>query len=225
MEGFSDWQGNPYAANQGKDKLKRLYDFSREEAAAMLFNQSWTKVTVVRDPAHRLLSAFLDKITRANDTPHQLNLYSQALYKLEVSSFENESFSDFVDRVELAAYANNLDQHWQLQSKHCDLEAWLPKYDRVLLHKEDNSNEALLPDVLDLIAAKSPFPDQVRDMADTFSAGHPSAFAQMQLHKARADAKFNSAYMDRQLLAKVVLIYAQDYHLFGMELPKVTNST
>lgn len=224
MEGFPDWRFNPYVVNHGIDGLRKLYDYSREEAAAMLNNESWTKVAVVRDPAHRLLSAFLDKIAGSNDSPYQLNLYSQRLYKLPVSRFQNESFSDFVDRVELAAYENSLDQHWQLQSKHCDLEAWLPKYDRVLLHSEDGSNNALLPDVLDVVAQKSPFPNLLGEMTDTFSAPHPTLVSELRNHQMRTDAKFNAAFQDRRLLEKVVLIYAQDYRLFGIKVPTVAHS-
>jgi hypothetical protein len=69
MMGIPDWhvQKEPHIPhNPGINGLKYLYDYSPKKAQEFLSSPDWTRAIFVRDPKHRVLSAYMDKALREN---------------------------------------------------------------------------------------------------------------------------------------------------------------
>ena len=113
-----------------------------EKAVELLNDPSWTKATIFRDPAERLLSAYLDKVVGSG--------YTQNVFKIDLGNDANNkttlSFEEFVDLVTLPpnfvngslenvpvghGLSANTDPHWRPQSMMCGLDFLLPHFDFV----------------------------------------------------------------------------------------------
>jgi hypothetical protein len=61
LQGLSTYCDNPHLHDNKTNGIKRLCDFSTEEAQRMMLDPTWTKAIFVRNPKTRILSAYLDK--------------------------------------------------------------------------------------------------------------------------------------------------------------------
>lgn len=120
-------------------------------AHTALNSPDWTRVAVFRDPAERLLSAFLDKMQATTAFSRQkLLLYAG---KMNISLPQNSSsehikaalrsisFPQFVQRVKEQGGRGDWDPHWQPQSDFCGLREVAPRLDLVatLRSRQDSS--------------------------------------------------------------------------------------
>ena len=147
MEGHADWQRNPYFLSHRHyvGGVRQMSHLSNAEALRVLRDRAnWTRVVIVRDPAERLLSAYLDKIHGQRDTRAQNAIYSKVLFGLAPQEFANVTFGDFVERVEYGLAHGIVDQHWSPLADNCDLRTWLPAYDLVInMRKGDDMSKLL----------------------------------------------------------------------------------
>jgi len=94
------------------NNLTFLYHYPREEAIAMLHNDSWIKATFVRDPAERLLSAYMNKFVDP-----QFH-YSKHLFGRN----DTMKFEELICMME----RGNWENHWMPQSYFTRFEATAP---------------------------------------------------------------------------------------------------
>jgi hypothetical protein len=63
MMGYKNWKTDEvYPSQQSDDGLRRLYDYSVEEASAMMSSPDFTRAIFIRDPRSRLLAAYRNKV-------------------------------------------------------------------------------------------------------------------------------------------------------------------
>jgi hypothetical protein len=100
MDGQPGWTDHPnFILGSCTANLTKVKDYSGTEQEAMLTSKRWLRVVVVRDPAERLLSAYLDKVRNGGDTKHQLQKYASDLHVGNSTLLGNLSFPDFTQRV------------------------------------------------------------------------------------------------------------------------------
>eukprot|EP00438_Fugacium_kawagutii_P009607 Skav233936 [mRNA] locus=scaffold2178:31351:31932:- [translate_table: standard] len=179
---------------------------SQQEAEAILFDHSWTKIAVVRDPLDRLVSSYSDKLTKISTKGTSL------LKSLDLSDqiFLNTSFEDFVTRVGRTVIDNTEfeNEHWIRQSRACGLEHFYEHYHYIFYMPPDKQKyEQLTAAVLETIKERSPKRSTILNFSETerSAKGHPSNHA--------------SAIMTQNACKKALRLYAQDYELFGMPRP------
>ena len=214
MEGHADWQRNPYFLSHRHyvGGVRQMSHLSNAEALRVLRDRAnWTRVVIVRDPAERLLSAYLDKIHGQRDTRAQNAIYSKVLFGLAPQEFANVTFGDFVERVEYGLAHGIVDQHWSPLADNCDLRTWLPAYDLVINMRKGDDMSKLLDCVLNTVAQRSSNRPMLAGMRDTFN----QTFAAASAHATKAEQQ----YYTPELLRRVMGMYAEDYALFGLPRP------
>jgi len=224
MEGHTDWKGNPYfikvVNNETKYRvggLRQLHHLPHQDALRVLrHGTNWTRVVIVRDPAERLLSAYLDKIHPADghgsDSVAQLNLYAQRLFVPSLNHLPQLPFADFVKRVAFGLAHGIFDQHWLPLSANCDLRNWLPAYDLVLQMRHGDDMNKLLDCVLARVSRSSSNPAALANLRDTFNLTS-------KVVAAHGTASATEKYYTPELLQRVMEMYAEDYALFNMPTP------
>ncbi|KAG7370239.1 sulfotransferase family protein [Nitzschia inconspicua] len=120
-----------------------------EKASELLLDPTWTKAVFFRDPAERLLSAYLDKVVNSGFTQKHFKIGITDEYgkkETTTSSKKTLSFEEFVDLVTMPSNFVNgtlqdepsghgihghTDPHWRPQSMMCGLDFLLPNFDFV----------------------------------------------------------------------------------------------
>ena len=229
------WSADPFWADSPGHVggLKQLRDLSPAEAYEALRGNNWTRVVAVRDPAERLLSAYLDKVYATKDSRTQLTKYSKNLVGLRLGNAT--SFEAFVERALYGlAQGGPTDQHWLPQSFGCGLRQWLRAYIVVWMDGE-TSLPALLGCLIRKLAQRSPDPTALAGMVDTFGPPPGHSKTRQEAHAAPAAEGEDGAtkggshptgahsklrrYYTPSLLRRVVVAYASDYALFNLPVP------
>jgi hypothetical protein len=199
ISGFPDWERNPYFIDPRTGTvggLPTLGDFAPETRQQIMLGGDWTRVAVVREPAHRFLSAWTDKIAGQHDALPQLRHYAKVL-GVPVAALENVSLAQFVSTIE---DRRHWDEHWSPQADFCDLRRWRATYQHVL-HLEGSGLWCL--------------------RAALTNSNNTSELRRIVASLAVPHKKITSGSFDRllgsqpDLLAKIHSIYAEDYALFG----------
>ena len=214
MEGHASWAVNPYFMSPDGyvGGLRQMSHLSHAEALRVLRDsRNWTRIVIVRDPAERLLSAFLDKVHKPSESKTQIKIYSEELFGLPRSEFANVTFADFVERVAYGLTHSIVDQHWSLLSDQCDLRNWLPAYDLVIKMRPGDGMNEMLDCVLTAVARRSSNPTRLTELRDTFNLTSRVA----SNHATTTEKK----YYTPQLLQRVMAMYAEDYALFNLPMP------
>jgi len=134
------WNNDPHFRGD-KPLFNRL--MNETEATAIMNDPAWTKFAFFRDPAERLLSAYLDKFANGKR-------YATGSYAVRIFKTRGLNFSGFVDRVASGNRVRsnpdglhpNTNPHWRPQRFMCNLEKFLPAYnflgsfDRLADHAE-----------------------------------------------------------------------------------------
>jgi len=120
MAGDSDWSTNPHF-KAGKPLLCKL---SCPEIEYYMKNPNWTKVVFFRDPAERLLSAYLDKISKGS-------YITKRLFNAGEGEISFEQFVEIVaDRNTDLKCPKGLhkrtDPHWRPQFMIGNIEKFMP---------------------------------------------------------------------------------------------------
>ena len=120
LEGYKDWNADPHH----RDGRPFLSDLSCSEIERYLNDPNWTKAVFFRDPAERLLSAYMDKIERGSYITKRLFNAGGGEISLnqfvEVVSDENQITSD------PRGLHGKTDPHWMPQYMVANLAKFLP---------------------------------------------------------------------------------------------------
>jgi len=127
--GAKDYQSEPYYK---EDVFPFLFDkLNPQVQRGIWYNESWTKAILIREPAERLLSAYLDKVKSYR--PNQKN----------TPFGPNVTFAEFVDilSMEDVIMRENdkvftglswfTDPHWRPQAWSCGLSEFVPTFDYI----------------------------------------------------------------------------------------------
>lgn len=124
------WRGDPHF-RPDKPLFSKL---TPELATAIMNDPDWTKFVFFRDPAERLLSAFIDKFENGAKYGHR---YSVGLF----GGRKDMSFEEFVDAVTTTSFRVRRSEikglhlwtnpHWRSQRLMCNIEKFLPLYNFV----------------------------------------------------------------------------------------------
>ena len=187
-------QDNPHQRKNATPFVKP-YQLPNDEIEEILTSRKFTRFAVVREPASRLLSGWLEKINQGlpQADPIFEILKEQGRAPLAPKDI---SFADFLDVV-CALPSRQQDPHWRRQSDHIGLE--FIKFSE-LIHLEDLENS------WDLLGKLTGAPGLKEDF-----------FCKKATH---AGSHMNEHYTP-ELLAKVATSYAKDYEAFGYAVPKL----
>ena len=240
MFGAVDYQSNPhFKADASKFSFAHL---SRSRQEEVLNDPSWTKAIFLRDPAERLMSAYLDKVEKKmlkiklswQSSPNDIDLKSIP------SSTKASVFADWVRSLETEPAVSCQgrrgpswcwDPHWRPQVYSCGIRELLPYFDFVgSLSQAANHTKALLEKVnlwqdygakylvsshnirLPICNALPPNPNQDKDV---FRGG----FQQNVLAKNDRHTKDSHSKMDRYFTTEiwniVKRLYKEDYDLWN----------
>lgn len=124
--GGAAWMRDPHFRGD-----KPLFNKIENEttATALMNDPEWTKFAFFRDPAERLLSAYLDKFAMGKR-------YATGSYASRIFHDKDMNFSGFVDRIASGNRVRgrpdglhpNTNPHWRPQRFMCNLEKFLPAY-------------------------------------------------------------------------------------------------
>jgi hypothetical protein len=126
MEGASDWADVPHY----KPDRPLLSEMSPEQATRILQDESWTKAAVLRDPAERLVSAYLDKFI------HSPRSYVNDVFRPGGHGMPFEEFLGYVldpniDPATPTGLHHRTDPHWRPQHMVGGLASFEPQLDSV----------------------------------------------------------------------------------------------
>ncbi len=119
-EGADDWRSNPHHVS-AKPLLRKL---GCERAADILTDSTWVKMVFIRDPAERLLSAWLDKFVRNPG-------YANSVLWPGASNMTFDQFVVFVldpntDESKHRGLHRQSERHWRPQVMVGGLGKWWP---------------------------------------------------------------------------------------------------
>lgn len=107
-----------------------LKNVGLEKAKELLSDPTWTKAVFIRDPAERLLSAYLNKIKGGGYTQKYFHI-GQPPYKLNFSEFVDLISVPDTDCSDPRGLKTCTDPHWKPQIMTCGLDYLLPYMDFV----------------------------------------------------------------------------------------------
>jgi Sulfotransferase family len=166
-----------------------------EKATELLLDPSWTKAVIFRDPAERLLSAYLDKVVNNGYTQHHFQINATQ----DTTDRSILTFEEFVDLVTmLPKFVNgtlvpeppghglhgHTDPHWRPQSMMCGLDYLLPYFDFVGNFRYVSEHSKLLLERVGLW-------DNYGAKFDSAKDGHSKGSLCTQTVLSRDDAGFN----------------------------------
>lgn len=188
-------QENPHDRTKATPFLKP-YQLPTDLLEDVFRSRKWTRFTVVREPASRLLSGYLEKIQQGLKQSEPIMAALQARGDAPERA-EDITFAQFVDVV-AAMPSREQDPHWRRQTDHIGLE--FVKYDEII-HLED----------LDQSWAKVAKLTGVPDLQDQFYCRNSTG--------ARSKV---ADYYTPELLISVGKAYAHDYGDLGYEPPRLS---
>ena len=135
--GAGDYQSLPfYKRDIHPFRLDRLSPHRQQEVFWSLSNSTWTKAIFLRDPAERLLSAYLDKVEQKRFDELQVDFQQQTTN----TSFRVIMFHNWVRALETTPFAKCQnrtgpswcwDPHWRPQVYSCGIRKMLSLFDFV----------------------------------------------------------------------------------------------
>ena len=223
------WKQDPHF-RQDRPLFNKIMNVTT--ATRLINDPSWTKFAFFRDPAERLLSAYLDKF--ANGKRYMTGSYAVRIFK-----DRNMNFSGFVDRVasnnkirgKPDGLHPNTNPHWRPQRFMCNMEKFLPAYNFVgsFDHLQDHAEKLLRSLGLWEDYGKSGWSRAGKPKLTAAERTRARAKAAVGIEDTGAGAMFekNAAWHQTQkmkpanhdlytpaLLAKIKRAYAMDYEMF-----------
>lgn len=156
-------------------------------------SRRWRRFTVVRDPASRLLSGYLEKITQGLQQSRPI-MELLAERGTPVASAQDITFAQFVDVV-ASLPSRKQDPHWRRQADHLGI--GIIDYDAVIHLEQLDASWGRIAELV-----------RVPDLQDQFFCRNST----------KAGSKVGDYYTP-QLLAKVREAYARDYAALGYPQP------
>lgn len=123
MTGAADWQEDPHY----QPDRPFLRDLGLHRVQAILSDSSWTKAVVLRDPAERLLSAYLDKF--CGPPSYAANLFRPNGAGMSFEEFISYVLDENTDPARPTGLHPTTDPHWRPQRWVGPIERFLPAID------------------------------------------------------------------------------------------------
>ena len=216
------WKGDPHF-RQDKPLFNKIMNVTT--ATALMNDPTWTKFAFWRDPAERLLSAYLDKFANGKR-------YSTGSYAVRIFKDKHMNFSGFVDRIASKNRVRgkpdglhpNTNPHWRPQRFMCNMEKFLPAYNFVgsFDHLGDHAEKLLR--ALGLWEAygaagwtkalKRTVVDKIKGAVGGGDDGGRMFQKNAAWHQTTKMKPENHDLYTPELLAKVRRAYAMDYEMF-----------
>ncbi|MFA7323282.1 MAG: sulfotransferase family protein [Candidatus Nanopelagicales bacterium] len=187
-------QDNPHQRKNATPFIKP-YQLPNDQLEDILTSKRIQRFAVVREPAARLLSGWLEKITQGLQQSEPIFAILQEQGRAPQSS-KDISFADFIDVV-CALPSRQQDPHWRRQTDQIGFD--FIKFN-ALIHLED------LEQSWDLLGQLTGAPGLKEDF-----------FCRKATH---AGSHMNEHYTP-ELLEKVAKAYARDYEAFGYAVPRL----
>ena len=174
-------------------------------------SSSWRTFVVIRDPAERMVSAFMDKCVRGDYFAHAHWCFGSQLNETEFSVFADRIIQEIEN-----GQGNALDWHFRPQHMICGLDAIYPKYvdDIIVYHKSTVAEDTLkYLQRYDL--------EEFNEGYGEF--GNETLFAGNTIHtqqREEDDCAFYSKYFDADLYKRVRTAFGGDYSRLQLEDPK-----
>ena len=217
LRGDRAWWKEPHFRAQAPT----LMSLGREKAQDILNDPNWTKVAFFRDPATRLLSAYLDKFldspARGIHGNYGLRHFGRVL-----------NWTDFVDAIS----DPNTDKrrpeglhmgtngHWKPQRFTCNLEKFLPAYSFVGRYESLRDHAETLLRALGLWEdfgshgwAERPTKERFKPDPNAPAPLRDELFARSAKHHTNSGNR-KAGYLTPEILAKIRAAYAMDYEIF-----------
>jgi hypothetical protein len=185
-------QENPHDRSRATPFVKP-YQLPAELLEDVLNGSTWTRLTVVREPAARLLSGYLEKIRQGLKQSEPIMARLQELGRAPEQP-QDITFADFIDVVTHTT-SREQDPHWRRQADH--IGEGIVSYDAVIHLEELDASWA---QVAALVG--------VPDLQDQFYCRNSTG----------AGSRVGEWYTP-QLLDQVAESYAADYRAFGYPVP------
>ena len=185
---FEQVQAHPHDRN-AQSPFVRPFQLPPDLLEDALRGRKWKRFSVVRDPASRLLSGYLEKIRQGLKQSGPI-LTALAEADTPVERAEDVTFEQFVDVVS-AMPSRTQDPHWRRQADHLGI--GIVDYDAII-HLEEL--DASWPRIARLVG--------VDDLQEEFFCRYST----------KAGTRVDEYYTP-ELRAKVADAYADDYRAFG----------
>jgi len=192
-----------------KQERLRLSHYSPSDADKMMRDTSWTKAVVVRNPAERLLSAYLDKI---RDTSFS-SAYCFNLGLEEDCDLDKVDFSSFVDLV-AKQNRREMNQHWNPQALSYNLQKHRSDYTNLLCFERLSTDTKCFLEGLQTSNKQSAWERYGQTGFGPTSSDRFPPNRGLDSHYAKHAKKKRARYYTEEILAKVYDIHAADYALF-----------
>lgn len=239
MMGAKDYQSVPYCK---KDLESFRFDRMTPELQARVWtsNSSWTKAVFLREPAERLLSAYLDKVktkTGQRNPPYGKNVSFAQFIDILSSSKVQHGVNETHGAMTGLSWMS--DPHWRPQAWSCGLSENLPDFDYIgTLDRAAYHSKALLQKVnlwepfgkhyrvtergkhKEFYGASITYPPeplkpgQVALGFQQEASGHERFSSITTRHSRGSSSKFNQYYTP-ELLEEVKKLYWMDFALWN----------
>ena len=179
------------------EEVPKLRDFMTPEIAEMLTSPVWFRFCFVRNPYHRLFSAYKDKIMQTNQEPFYQRVQEEIreMYDYQVRDGQRigvVAFRDFVRYVQSGARSD--DGHWCIQRRR------------------------LMPDIIpyNFIGRFETFVSDFASVLDRLDATAEVRATASIFHGQTSKIPLAVAY-DRELANTVYEVYREDFETFGYD--------
>ncbi|CAN0075499.1 unnamed protein product [Scytosiphon promiscuus] len=220
MLGIPDWDTGPIH-DQGKNGIPLLARRKARDVELVMNDSSWLKFVVVRDPADRLLSGFLNKCVGGEwqNCPYVEFMPERfegvkartpdtdAKFRGAMNDEPRKVFRDFLQgvRKDVRVHGCKVNSHWRPQFCFCSIARFIDSYH--VIPFANMSTEAV--NLVDEMRRPSPA------RADLLREFMVSRFSSNQDAKAQGATTKRQKYFSREALDIIKMVYAKDYSLFG----------
>ena len=217
LRGDARWWTEPHF----RSNAPTVMTLGRDRAAAILNDPNWTKVAFFRDPATRLLSAFLDKFldspSRGVHGDYGLRHFGR---KMNWTAFVDAIADPNTDKRRPEGLHMGTNAHWKPQRFTCSLEKFLPAYAFVGRYESLREHAETWLRAAGLWDAHGAHGWAARDRRERIkpTPGAPpplrdEMFARSAKHHTNSDRR-KAAYLTPDVVAKIRKAYAMDYEIF-----------
>ena len=217
LAGDKKWFTEPHFRSDAKVLMK----LGKDEANAVLNDPNFTKFAFFRDPATRLLSAYLDKFV---DSPgrgihgnYGLRHFGR---ELDWPAFVDAIASNNTDRTKPEGLHMGTNAHWKPQYFNCAFEKFMPvysfvgRYENLRDHAETFLRSAKLWDDFGSSGwAQRPRRERFYPKPDDPVPLRDEMFARSAKHHTNSESR-KDKYFTPEILHKIRVAYAMDYDLF-----------
>ncbi|CAM9875870.1 unnamed protein product [Ectocarpus sp. 4 AP-2014] len=230
MLGIPNWDTGPIH-DQGKNGIPLLARRKARDIELMMNDDSWLKFVVVRDPADRLLSAFLNKCLGGEwqNCPYtefmpqrfpgvsKRDAATDTKFRAAMNDEPRKVFRDFMlgVRKDVRLRGCKVNSHWRPQHCFCSIARFRESYRVVPFANMSASPSRFslgLTEAVNLVDhMRRPSPDRAELLREFIV----KRFSSNQDAKAQGATSKRERYFSKEALDAIKMVYGKDYSLFG----------